>query len=84
MKWTADAVKWKPILEKYGRLGAKPKEFCAERQIKPSTLDYWRARLTKTAAGEAAVVMVARVIIELEVSAREQQLVQVLRPAGQL
>ena len=98
MKWTAEAVKWKKIFEEYGRLGAKRKEFCGERQIKFSTFDYWRARLRKTAAEESGVVEVGRVaapaapirvrvnervVIELEADVAEEQLVRVLRAAGQ-
>ena len=98
MKWTAEAIRWKKIFEEYGSLGAKRKEFCAERQIKPSTFDYWRARLRKTAAEESGVVKVGRVVaatspirvrvnervvIELDGHAAEQQLVRVLRAAGQ-
>ncbi len=98
MKWTAEAIRWKKIFEEYGSLGAKRKEFCAERQIKLSTFDYWRARLRKTAAEESGVVEVGRVaapaapirvrvnervVIELDGDAGEQQLVRVLRAAGQ-
>lgn len=98
MKWTAEAIRWKKIFEEYGSLGAKRKEFCAERQIMLSTFDYWRARLRKTAAEESGVVEVGRVaapaaairvrvnervVIELDADVAQEQLVRVLRAAGQ-
>ena len=98
MKWTAEAIRWKKIFEEYESEGAKRKAFCAERQIKPSTFDYWRARLRKTTAEEALVVRVGqigaltapirvrvnnRVEIELDGNVAEEHLVRVLRAAGQ-
>ena len=61
MKWTAEAIRWKKIFDECEKKGAKRKAFCAERQIKPSTFDYWRARLRKTPDEESRVVRVGRV-----------------------
>jgi len=98
MNWTAEAIRWKKIFEEYESEGAKRKEFGAERQIKPSTLDYWRARLRKTGDEETGVVRVSRVaapaaairvrvnewvVIELDAGVAEGQLVRVLRAASQ-
>ncbi|MCK4516835.1 MAG: hypothetical protein KAU31_16350 [Spirochaetaceae bacterium] len=98
MKWTAEAIRWKKIFEEYEGEGVKRKEFCAERRIKSSTFDYWRARLRKTLGEGAGVVRVGRVaapaaairvrvnervVIELDGGVAEEQLVRVLRAAGQ-
>ena len=99
MKWTTEAIRWKKILEEHRSQGGKRKEFCAQRQIKPSTFDYWRARLKRTAVEEAGLVRVGRVatptaairvrvndqvMIELDAGATEEQLRRVLRAAGQV
>ena len=94
MRWTAQAEQWKQVLEEYESKGVKRGEFCAERGIKVSTFDYWRARVRKTGENESGVVKVAevaptpsvvrirvdeRITIELDGSAGESQLVRVLR-----
>ena len=91
-------MRWKELFEEFERRGARRKEFCAERQIKPSTFDYWRARLKRTDGEEAGVIEVGRVsvptapirvrvgervVIELEGTAGEEQLARVLKAASQ-
>ena len=99
MDWTEAALRWKKLFEEYERSGMKRKEFCAEREIRLTTFDYWRCRLRKTGGQGTDVVEVARVsvpaapitvrvndrvVIELDGQATEEQLARVLRAAGQI
>ena len=99
MKRTAQAEQWKQVLEEYESEGVKRGKFCAERGIKVSTFDYWRARLRRTDGNESGVVKVwevapippairvrvnERVTIELDGTAGESQLVRVLRAVAEV
>ena len=99
MEWTEAALRWKRVFEEYEGSGKKRKEFCAERGLKPSTFDYWRARLRSTGNEAPAVVEIARVsvpaaritvrvnervAVELDGHASEEQLARVLRAAAEI
>lgn len=99
MEWTEEALRWKRLFEECRSSGSSRKEFCAERGLKLSTFDYWRARLKRTEGDQTGVVRVVRVevsapaitvrvgervAVELDGEASEEQLARVLRAAGQI
>ena len=99
MEWTSTAKKWQEIFIEYESGGLKRKEFCAAKDLKLSTFDYWRTRLKKTARKEPTVVKITtvkraaapirvcvgkRIVVELDGEAGEEQLRRVLKVAAQV